>query len=123
MADWTLGAPMGVAMPPELDGGRCLPSPRPRFPPPDAWTSDDRQLRQAAAFACSTCPVLAACRAWVLSLPEPGCKVDSGGPIVAGMDRAQRRAARRALHGAERPADATAAATGDPASRPPGAER
>ena len=39
-----------------------------------AWTADQgtpgwRELREAARFACESCPALAACRDWVLLLP------------------------------------------------------
>lgn len=82
---------------PDLSGGRCQPSPRPRFPPPEAWASDSPRMREAAVHACSTCPVLEPCLRWATSPGTPdGLRNDGAARvIVAGMDRAQRKAARR----------------------------
>jgi hypothetical protein len=59
-------APMAVPSPTlDLRQGICATGALPaRY-----WTSGDRVAREAARLACSTCPVLAACASWSLSLP------------------------------------------------------
>ena len=74
--------------------GACR-RPGPRFSPSAAWLSANPEMREAARHACQSCPALAPCRRWALSLPEDGAR-DRNGPIAAGWDRAQLRAARRA---------------------------
>lgn len=36
------------------------------------WTSEDHEMQEAAAAACSTCPALRDCRAYVEDFTEPG---------------------------------------------------
>ncbi len=50
---------------PDLSAGKCS-SPKAK---PGWWTSRDQREREAAIWACRSCPVLAACREWSLSLP------------------------------------------------------
>ena len=79
----SIGAMLGIA--PDLAGlgTRCLPSPGPRFPTSTAWLSANPEIREAARHACQSCPALASCRTWALSLPQDGAR-DRDGPIVAG---------------------------------------
>jgi WhiB family redox-sensing transcriptional regulator len=54
----------GMAPRPDLSLGRCT-----TMACPEWWTSRDPGEREAACHACSSCPVLAACREWSLTLP------------------------------------------------------
>lgn len=81
---------------PDFSAGRCA-SPSAS---PDWWTSSDPQERQAAIWACKSCPVLAACAEWSLSLPS----TDTTG-IFGAMTAGERVRTRR-----ERQAAAQAAA-------------
>ncbi|HCU92944.1 MAG TPA: hypothetical protein DHU96_09480 [Actinobacteria bacterium] len=48
---------------PDFSAGRCC------SPGADRgwWTSHDQREREAAIWACKSCPVLAACREWAMS--------------------------------------------------------
>ena len=63
---------------------------------PDAWTSDDAEVRAYAARACRGCPVLEACRAFAAANQEAH-------GVWAGVDRGD-RAAVRSLNRKERTA-------------------
>jgi Transcription factor WhiB len=76
---------------PDLSSGLCQPGKSPL--PPDTWLGGDNA---AARRACASCPVLDACRDWVLALPEPP-PFGRHSAIIAGMSIEQRRAARKAL--------------------------
>lgn len=55
----------------ELDeSGRRAPCVNPRIA--HWWTSEDPEMQVAAAAACSTCPALRDCRAYVENFPEVG---------------------------------------------------
>jgi hypothetical protein len=49
---------------PGLDGALCM-----RHPQPDLWSSHNRRERERAKAICASCPVLAQCLEWSLSLP------------------------------------------------------
>jgi DNA-binding XRE family transcriptional regulator len=57
-------------------------------PPPPRWDDDQNavDVRRAALALCTTCPVLDACREWVLGLPD----ADDPGGVCAGMTVAER---------------------------------
>jgi hypothetical protein len=80
-------------MPPALRAGLCT-----RHPQPHLWTSPASPAeREAAQHICGSCPALAECRAWSLSLRT----LDDLDVILGGLtadDRARiRRARQRAL--------------------------
>jgi hypothetical protein len=50
--------------------GQRIPCVNPKLS--DWWLSDERELQEAAALACTTCPVLRDCRAYVEEWPESG---------------------------------------------------
>jgi hypothetical protein len=81
-----------MALPvPDLSAGHCQPGNSDL--PPDAWLTDDsREQRNKAIRACRACPVLTACRDWVLSVDETGYIL--AGPVIAGMSASERRTAR-----------------------------
>ena len=51
-------------LPPPLEGAVCA-----RWTV-DVWTSDVPEMRAEGVQVCRTCPALAACREWVLSIPR-----------------------------------------------------
>jgi hypothetical protein len=65
--------------------GLCI-----RHPHPEWWTSSLPPEREAAATVCGWCPVLQACHAWALTLPQ------ADNAIYAGTDAKQRRDLRSA---------------------------
>ena len=71
-----IGGLLGIAAPPELEGARCAPSPRKRFPPPDAW------------FAEQGTP---SGRARVLDVPGAGCLYRVGAGVLSGTGPQGRR--------------------------------
>lgn len=73
---------------PDFSAARCATCPPGQR---HLWTSEDHADRLAARNLCRTCPVLAGCRTWALSLPA---YADSA--IYAGMTGAERLAAKRA---------------------------
>jgi hypothetical protein len=62
---------------------------------PDRWerrSDDGRYVMAVAIQACERCPVLAPCRAWALTDPDP-----SKGMVAGGMTTLGRRVERRRL--------------------------
>ncbi len=55
---------------------------------PNWWASRDQRERRAAIWICRSCPVLAACREWSLSLPSTDTST-----IYAAMTASERIAA------------------------------
>jgi hypothetical protein len=74
--------PATAALPrmPDFSAGRCF-----FHPHSDWWTSDDRNERDLARRACLSCPLLAQCAEWSLSLPN------SDAAIYGGMTSSERR--------------------------------
>jgi Transcription factor WhiB len=50
--------------------GRLIPCVNPKLA--DWWLSEDLEMQEAAALACSTCPALRNCREYVEQWPEGG---------------------------------------------------
>jgi hypothetical protein len=74
---------------PDLSAGKCS-SPKAK---PGWWTSRDQREREAAIWACRSCPVLGACREWSLSLPVTDTSVYGG---MTANERARARRGRAA---------------------------
>lgn len=52
------------------ESGRSVPCVNPKLSA--WWLSEDVETQEAAALACTTCPVLRDCRTYVDEWPEPG---------------------------------------------------